>query len=43
MEIRERYEITGDQRSYIDESDAALARLSRSAARQVVSSILEAW
>ena len=43
MEVRERYEITGDQRSYIDESDAAMARLSRSVARQVVSSILEAW
>jgi hypothetical protein len=43
MEFRERYEITADQRSYIDESDASLARLSRSAAQQVVSSILEAW
>ncbi len=43
MEVRERYEITTDQRSYIDESDAALARLSRSVAQQVVSSILEAW
>ena len=43
MEERERYEITADQRSYIDESDAALERLSRSVAQQVVSSILEAW
>ena len=43
MEVRERYEITGDQRSYIDESDAALGRLSKSVARQIVSSILEAW
>jgi hypothetical protein len=43
MEVRERYEITTDQRSYIDESDAALARMSRSVAQQVVSSILEAW
>lgn len=43
MEVRERYEITADQRSYIDESDAALARMSRSVAQQVVSSILEAW
>jgi len=42
-EFRDRYEITADQRSYIDESDAALARLSRSVAQQVVSSILEAW
>jgi hypothetical protein len=43
MEVRERYEITADQRSYIDESDAALERMSRSVAQQVVSSILEAW
>ena len=43
LEFRERYEITGDQQSYIDESDAALARLSQAVARQVVSTILEAW
>ncbi len=43
MEVRDRYEVTADQRSYIDESDAAMARLSRSLAQQVVSSILEAW
>ncbi len=43
FDVKERYEITGDQQSYIDESDAALGRLSRSVARQVVSSILEAW
>jgi hypothetical protein len=43
FDVKERYEITGDQQTYIDESDAALGRLSRSVARQVVSSILEAW
>lgn len=43
FDVKERYEITGDQQTYLDESDAALARLSRSVARQVVSSILEAW
>jgi predicted transcriptional regulator with HTH domain len=42
-DVKDRYEITGDQQSYLDESDAALARLSRSVARQTVSSILEAW
>lgn len=43
FEVKERYEITGDQRTYLDESDAAVGRLSRAVARQVVSSILEAW
>jgi hypothetical protein len=43
LQLNERYEITGDQVSYIDEGDAALGRLSRNVARQVVSSILEAW
>jgi len=43
FDVKERYEITGDQQTYLDESDAALGRLSRSVARQVVSSILEAW
>jgi hypothetical protein len=43
MDLRERYEITGDQVSYIDEGDAALGRMSRALARQVVSSVLEAW
>jgi hypothetical protein len=43
MDVKERYEITGDQQTYLDESDAALGRLSRSFARQTVSSILEAW
>lgn len=43
FDVKERYEITGDQQTYLDESDAAMGRLSRSVARQVVSSILEAW
>lgn len=43
MDVKDRYEVTGDQQSYLDESDAALARLSRSVARQTVASILEAW
>lgn len=43
MDVKERYEITGDQQTYLDESDAALGRLSRTVARQVVSSVLEAW
>lgn len=43
MDVKERYEITGDQQTYLDESDAALGRLSRSVAKQVVSSVLEAW
>ena len=43
FDVKERYEITGDQQTYFDESDAALGRLSRSVARQVVSSVLEAW
>lgn len=43
FDVKERYEITGDQQTYLDESDAALGRLSRSVARQVVSSVLEAW
>ncbi len=43
FDVKERYEITGDQQTYLDESDAALGRLSRAVARQTVSSILEAW
>ncbi len=43
FDVKERYEITGDQQTYLDESDAALGRLSRSIAKQTVSSILEAW
>lgn len=41
FEVRERYEITVDQRAYFDESDAALERLCRDVARQVVSAIRE--
>ena len=43
MEVRERYEISVDQRAYFEESDAALERLSRQVARDVVSAILEAF
>ncbi|MCC7499290.1 MAG: LptE family protein [Bryobacterales bacterium] len=41
MEVRERYEISGDARAYFEESDVALARMSRDVARSVVSAILE--
>ena len=41
MEFRERYEISADPRSYYDESDMALDRLSRDVARSVVSAVLE--
>lgn len=43
LEARERYEIAVDQRSYLDESDAALERLSRQVARAVVSAVLESF
>jgi hypothetical protein len=43
MEVRQRYEISIDQKSYFEESDAALQRLSQDVARSVVSSILEAF
>jgi hypothetical protein len=43
MEHRERYEISIDPASYLDESDAALARLSRDVARAVVSAVLEGF
>jgi hypothetical protein len=43
FDVKERYEITSDQQSYFDESDAAMGRLSRAVARQTVASILEAW
>lgn len=42
-EFRGRYEIAVDQAQYFDESSTALERLSREVARQVVSSILEAF
>ena len=41
FEARERYEISTDQRAYLEESDAALDRLSRDVARMVVSAVLE--
>jgi hypothetical protein len=40
-EFRERYEISLDPKAYFDESGAAMERLSRDAARSVVSAILE--
>ncbi|GIU74241.1 MAG: hypothetical protein KatS3mg004_1328 [Bryobacteraceae bacterium] len=42
-EFRDRYEIAVDQLQYFDESSTALERLSRDVARQLVSSILEAF
>ena len=41
LEFRERYEISTDPRQYLDESQAALQRLSRDIARTVISGILE--
>lgn len=41
FEVRERYEISTDPRAYVEESDAAMDRLSRSLATQIVSAILE--
>jgi hypothetical protein len=41
FEARERYEISTDPRAYLEESDAAMDRLSRDVARTVVSAILE--
>ena len=41
MEVRERYEISVDPRAYFDESDAALDRVARTVAQQLVTAILE--
>jgi hypothetical protein len=41
FEFRQAYEITIDPTLYLDESDAAMDRLSREVARSVVSAILE--
>ena len=41
MEFRERYEVSVDPSAYLEESDAALTRLSRDVARTVVSAVLE--
>ena len=43
MEVRERYEIAVDPKTYFEESDAALERLSRDVARTVVSAVLEGF
>jgi len=43
LEIRERYEISVDQRAYFEESDPALERAAREAARRIVSALLEAF
>lgn len=43
MEFRQRYEVATDQVQYFDESTVALQRLSQEVARQVVSSVLEAF
>jgi hypothetical protein len=43
MEIRGLYEVAVDQEQYFDESATALQRVSEGVARQVVSSILEAF
>jgi hypothetical protein len=41
FEARERYEISGDPKSYFDESGAGIERLGHDVARDVVTSILE--
>jgi outer membrane lipopolysaccharide assembly protein LptE/RlpB len=41
IEFRDRYEISVDTKQYLDESQAALGRLSKDVARTVVSAILE--
>ena len=43
FEFRERYEISVDAKTYFEESDAALERLSRDVARSVVSAVLEGF
>ena len=43
MEVRERYEISVDERAYFEESDSATERLSRDVARSVVSAILSGF
>lgn len=41
MQVRERYEVSSDQRAYFEESDIALERMSRGVSRSVVSAVLE--
>ena len=43
LEFRDRYEIGVDPKQYLDESQAALGRLSKDVARTVVSAILESF
>lgn len=43
MEVRGRYEVAVDQAQYFDESNTALQRVAQEVARQVVSSVLEAF
>lgn len=43
LEVRERYEVSIEQKAYFDESEVALERLSRQVAREVVASVLEAF
>lgn len=41
FEVKERYEISVDPKTYFDESDVAIDRVSREVARSVVSAVLE--
>ena len=41
MDVRERYEVSVDPKTYFDESEMAMRRLSRDLAKTVVSAILE--
>jgi hypothetical protein len=41
FEVRERYEISVDPKTYFEESDVAIDRVSREVARTVVSAVLE--
>lgn len=43
FQVSERYQISIDPTAYFEESDSALARASQQTARQIVSSILEAF
>ena len=43
LEVRQRYEVSIEQQAYFDESEVALDRLSREVARQLVSTVLEAF
>jgi len=43
FEFRERYEISVDAKTYLEESDTALERLSRDVARSLVSAVLEGF